>query len=243
MLLLVVFCRQNTLRRLKKPMFTIDKSIPLYEQVYFNLKKLILDGELKPKYRLIDTKIAKDLSISRSPVREALRMLEQEKLVTNINGVLTVYNPSLTDVIELYKVRTGLEYVATYWATKYIDNHSLEDLQDSLERVEKFFKAGDYEKVIEMNTYFHDTIVNASKNNYLQTIMKTNRSLILLCRKILFKNIPINLNFIEEHQVILEAMIKRNQLTAAQRIESHIYNDLNHFKSIFYEQEANNFEN
>src|SRR5699024_2911221 len=146
-------------------------------------------------------------------------MLEQEKLVTNINGVLTVYNPSLTDVIELYKVRTGLEYVATYWATKYIDNHSLEDLQDSLERVEKFFKAGDYEKVIEMNTYFHDTIVNASKNNYLQTIMKTNRSLILLCRKILFKNIPINLNFIEEHQVILEAMIKRNQLTAAQRIE------------------------
>src|SRR5690625_662987 len=216
--------------------FDIRREMPLYAQIYIRLKDMILSRQFSPKDRMIDTQLATKFKVSRSPIRETLRKLEHEGLVENNRGVITVYNPSLLDVIELYKVRTGLEYVAAYWATKYIDQDLLSELQHSLLEVESALKKKDYEEVMRLNTFFHDTILSGSKNIRLQVMMEKIRSLIVLYRQILFENFSMDYNFLPDHQAVLNAMIEGDSENAAKHMENHIMNDMEYFKKIFNEK-------
>lgn len=198
---------------------------------------MILKQELEPKERLVDAQLSKKFDISRSPVREALRKLEHEGLVENNRGVITVYNPTLIDVIELYKVRMGLEYVGAYWAAKYINRETINDLQHTLHNTEIALKKKNYEEVVRLNTLFHDVILNASKNVRLQVMMENIRSLIVLYRQIIFENFSMDYNFLPDHQAILNALSKGNSETAAKYMENHIMNDMKYFKKILKDEE------
>jgi len=218
-------------------LFEVSREIPLYEQIYLKLKDMILKQELEPKERLVDAHLSKKFDISRSPVREALRKLEHEGLVENNRGVITVYNPTLIDVIELYKVRMGLEYVGAYWAAKYINRETINDLQHTLHNTEIALKKKNYEEVVRLNTLFHDAILNASKNVRLQVMMENIHSLIVLYRQIIFENFSMDYNFLPDHQAILNALSEGNSEVAAKNMENHIMNDMKYFKKILKDEE------
>ncbi len=223
-------------------MLQIKREDPLYEQIYQKLRNVILMGELQPGERLVDSRIAEQLNVSRSPVREAFRKLEQDGLITNRDGIIAVYVPSLQDVIELYQVRVGLEAVSVYWATQYMTNEQLEELHQSIMATEKAIKEKRLAEVVTLNTYFHESIVSHSKNSRLEQMMHNIRSLVFLYRNTIFKQYDRGEGFLSEHREILEAMIAREPSLAAKRMELHIYNDMNHFKEFFLshqESEAN----
>ena len=118
-------------------MIQVKKSNPLYEQIYENIKESIINGDFKSGERIVDGWIAEKLGVSRSPVREAFRKLEQDGLLVNQDGTTLVYKPNVDDLIDLFEVRAGLEGMAIFLATKKITNEELQELEESLVLVKK----------------------------------------------------------------------------------------------------------
>ncbi|BCJ88545.1 GntR family transcriptional regulator [Effusibacillus dendaii] len=214
-------------------MKAIMRENPLYEQIYENLRTAIFSGEIRSGERLVDSRVAEKLQVSRSPVREAFRKLEQDGLLENRDGIMYVYEPSLQDIVELYQVRAGLESVAAYWAAQNLTDQQLDDLKRSLEDVKKALAANRPDDIIRLNTYFHETILTASGNLRLQKMMSHIRSLVFLFRSTLFTKYQRGGDFLPEHEAVLQALVDRNEKLAAEEMESHILKDLAHFKTVF----------
>ena len=88
----------------------IQRSKSLHEQVYQAVRVSILSGQLRPGERLVETQLAQQLQVSRTPLREALRKLQQEGLLTaEGGGGLRVATLSVQDAVELYDCRLALE--------------------------------------------------------------------------------------------------------------------------------------
>ncbi|OES44578.1 GntR family transcriptional regulator [Domibacillus iocasae] len=217
---------------------------PLYEQIYKNVEQSILEGRFSPGERLIDTKIASEFGVSRGPVREAFRKLEQDGLIINSDGIVTVFTPSLQDALELYQVRMGLESVAVYWAAKNINNEKLVQLKQFLDMTQEAINAKRMDKVVCLNTQFHESIITFSRNNRLKIMMYNIRALIQLCRNTIIKQYNRSDSFLSEHYAVFEAIQSRNPELAAKRMEQHIQNDMAHFKEFyFYKNEESSIIN
>ncbi|WP_158023598.1 GntR family transcriptional regulator [Domibacillus antri] len=202
---------------------------PLYEQIYKNVEQSIVEGRFAPGERLIDTKIASEFGVSRGPVREAFRKLEQDGLILNNDGIVTVFTPSLQDALELYQVRIGLESVAAYWAARHIDDEKLEQLKQFLDLTQAAINAKKMDEVVYLNTQFHESIVTFSGNNRLKVMMYNIRTLIQLCRNTIIKQYNRSDSFLSEHYAVFEAIQSRNPELAAERMEQHIQNDMEAF--------------
>ncbi|BCJ85638.1 GntR family transcriptional regulator [Effusibacillus dendaii] len=210
-----------------------NKENPLYELIYNSLRTSIFSGELRPGERLIDSRIAEEMGVSRSPVREAFRKLEHDELLKNKDGLIFVYEPSLQDVIDLYQVRVGLEAVAAYLATQYMPDAELEKLQNSIYEAEHAIKNNKINEVVDLNTFFHEFVVMWSKNSQLQKMMSNIRSRVLLYRNTLFKQYNRGDDFVPEHQAVVDAIRERNPKMAAKKMSEHTMNDMNIFKKLY----------
>lgn len=217
-------------------MKTSNKENPLYEQIYNSLRTSIFSGEMRPGERLVDSRIAEEIGVSRSPVREAFRKLEHDGLLKNKEGLIFVYEPSLQDVIELYQVRVGLEGVAAYWATQYMPDEEVEKLQNSIYKVENALKNSNINEVVELNTFFHESIVFWSKNSQLQKMMSNIRSRVLLYRNTLFKQYNRRDDFVPEHQSVVTAIHSRDPQLAAKKMSEHTMNDMNLFRKLYLDE-------
>jgi DNA-binding GntR family transcriptional regulator len=209
---------------------------PLYEQIFKQLEESILEGKIGPGERLIDTKVAADYGISRSPVREAFRKLERDGLLINKEGNITVFTPSLQDALELYQVRIGLESVAVFWATQHMTRAALDQLNIILRLTKHAVEEKKVETVVSLNTQFHDSIVSNCGNNRLLSMMSNIRSLIRLCRNTIIKQYNRDDSFLSEHYEIFTAMTNKNPELASKRMEQHIYKDMSHFKEFYLQQ-------
>lgn len=217
-------------------MHQVKRIDPLYEQIYQRLEQEILEGNIMTGERLIDTKIASDLGVSRSPVREAFRKLERDGLLINNEGIVTVFTPSLQDALELYQVRVGLESVAVFWATQRITKDELNQLNQVLSLTEQAIEQQKVEEIISLNTQFHESIIHFSKNQRLKNIMYNIRSLIQLCRNTTIKKYNRSDSFLTEHYDIFRAISINEPELAAKRMEHHIHNDMKHFEESFLRQ-------
>jgi DNA-binding GntR family transcriptional regulator len=217
----------------------LKRGDPLYEQVYQTLEEAILEGRMTSGERLIDTKIATEFGVSRSPVREAFRKLEGDGLLINNEGIVTVITPSLQDVLELYQVRIGLESVAVYWATQYITKEELEELKHYLLQTEIAIEQKNKENIIALNTKFHESIVSFCGNYRLKNMMNNIRSLTRLFRNTIIKQYNRSDTFLLEHYEIYKAMSMKEPELAAKKMEQHIYKDMNHFSEFYLYEHKN----
>ncbi|MDM5331690.1 GntR family transcriptional regulator [Neobacillus sp. CF12] len=211
-------------------MIQVKKSNPLYEQIYENIKESIIKGDFKSGERIVDGWIAEKLGVSRSPVREAFRKLEQDGLLVNQDGTTLVYKPNVEDLIDLFEVRAGLEGMAIFLATKKITDEELQELEESLVRVKKAIEERNTAEVIKLNTFFHGSIVKISGNSRLQEMMGKINNLILLYRNNFFAKYYGDDVFIEEHYDLFNALKSGNAEAASEKMRLHILNDLEQLK-------------
>lgn len=212
-------------------MFNVQKVNPLYEQIYKNIKESIISGEFKPGERMIDAWIAEKLSVSRSPVREAFRKLEQDGLLVNQDGAIFVYKPNVDDVIELFEVRAGLESMAVFLATKLMSDEQIEELGQYFSLIDKAMKEKNLSEVVNLNTYFHEFVVTASRNMKLLEMMSKINHLTLLYRNNFFTKYYEKEDFYNEHYEIWKALKSRNAELASRKMKQHILNDLDQLKA------------
>src|ERR1044072_4107141 len=136
----------------------------------------ILDGKLRPGERLVEDKLSPELGVSRVPVREALRVLSSEGLVTlepNRGASVAEVTPEL--VAELVEVRTLLEALNARLAARRHDPAIGAALQDTLKRGTAAAQSGSPDHLARLNGEFHERLAEASRNTVLTDIMRSLR--------------------------------------------------------------------
>lgn len=211
-------------------MLKIKRSVPFHIQVYQILREEIITGRKKPGERLFENKVSKDLGVSRSPVREALRMLEYDGLVVNTENGLVIYSMDFEDIKEIWQCRIATEPYAAFLATEKISLKEIERISRLVDQAAKAQQKGDYKTVAQLNEAFHESIVRASGNGRLIEIIERVRSLVLLARTTEFINYGPRENILKEHIQVLDAFRERDPFKAEATLRKHYEDDWIYFQ-------------
>jgi DNA-binding GntR family transcriptional regulator len=141
--------------------------------VYQRIKDEIVMARLEPGALVDEIRLAERFRVSRTPIREALRRLEQDGLVTTIprRGTL-VRRPTLQDIVEIDQIRLLLEPAAARLAAGRVNADALEKIADELKRLETSGKQ-DLAKFLETDWQLHDLVLKSSGNNHIRNIVNS----------------------------------------------------------------------
>ena len=193
-----------------------SKKLTIYEQTYEAIRDMIFSGKLTNGEKIVETRLAKQLGVSRTPLREAIKRLEQEKLIRNNQ----IYNPSEQDYQDIFELRILIEKFAVIRATHFFTEDDLREM----ERLVEIGYTGDSKEVMNANKLFHEKIVKATKNNFMIETFNQMQSIIYLFRKMVLTHKRPGL--IDEHREIVLAMKKRDANKAEALMEQHLKADL-----------------
>ena len=194
----------------------------LSDQATDIIKESILSLEIQPGSRLIVDNLAEMYNISRTPVREALKNLTVQGLVTYNGIVYRVTKLTRNNVIELYSVREALEVLAAAQAAEKITPLQLKKLEQINSNYDLKLSQ---RKLIDLDMDFHQLILDASQNTILQSMLKTISEQILLLRRWLFQDQSrksIEEDTIHEHSEIVQSISNHDAALAAQLMRSHL---------------------
>ncbi|HAE43997.1 MAG TPA: GntR family transcriptional regulator [Lachnospiraceae bacterium] len=203
----------------------INEFMPLREVVFLTLRKSILKGELQPGERLMEIQLANKLGVSRTPIREAIRMLEHEGLVVmkprRGAQVAKITVQELDDVLE---VRKSLEMLAIHKACERMTEEDMQAMKDAALRFEKVVcqEKDDLTALAEADVAFHDTIYCGTRNRRLIQILGNLREQMYRFRIEYLKDEDIRKSLIDEHQEIMNAVERRDISAAVDLIAAHI---------------------
>lgn len=201
----------------------LDTYQPLREAVCETLRDAIRKGILEPGERLMEVQLADELGISRTPVREAIRKLEQEGYVIMMPRRGTyVSDISTGDVKEIFEIRSALESLATGLAARRIEPDDLETLQNLLLEIEGYIAKNDIEKIVETDIKFHGLIYQVSGNERLVNIINNLKEQTARFRT-LSMSYPGRLQeTLEEHSEMVEAIANGDVSAARDAAEHHM---------------------
>ena len=144
---------------------------PLSTNLYTELQEDVLTGKLKPGEKLTEQKICNEYKVSRTPVREALRQLEMDGLIENIpNRGAFVLGLSTQDLEDMFTLRKDYEIQAVRWAIERITEEEMQELEETFEFMEFYTMKNDINKMININTAFHQIIYMATHNRMQKQI-------------------------------------------------------------------------
>ena len=195
----------------------------LHLQVYQILKKSIMDGERKPSERIVESQIAKQLGISRAPVREAIRLLVHDGLLEHKGNFIVVYEPSVQDIIEIFQCRQSLEALAVQLAIEHGTEETFIKLKNNMEETERYLNNGMQLK--QLDQQFHTIITNASGNNHLIQLLETIKTKIHYMRNSMVKT-TFYTTLIDEHEKILLYMEQKDVVRATETMKQHVQRGL-----------------
>lgn len=203
----------------------LDSYKPLREVVSEALREAIVAGVLQPGERLMEIQLAEELGVSRTPVREAIRKLELEGFVVMVPRRGTyVADLSIKDINEVYEIRTSLDILAAGLAAERITEEELEQMERLLVEIGEQMDKEDIEKIVEVDTKFHDILYRASRNDRLVGIISNLREQFTRFRTVSIAYPGRLKNTLEEHRKLLEAIAQRNVELAQQLAREHMEN-------------------
>lgn len=155
----------------------------LVDKVVYLLEKEIIEGRLKPRERLIETELSDALKISRSPIREALRVLERDGLVTiSPRKGITVSDITDRDIEDVYTIRAVLEGLAARLSTKNFTEKDIATLENIYDKMEKAAQKRDLNDYFQLIQEFQEKMLKATFNERLIRILENLRKQILRFR-------------------------------------------------------------
>lgn len=204
----------------------IQRSKSLHEQTYEALRTSILSGSLAPGERLVETQLAQRLEVSRTPIREAIRQLQREGLISADGGGLRVTEISVDDAIQLYDCRIALEQLSVAGACQYATEAELSALEACVAEAETLSQHQDSElnnfRLLDLDYRFHRQIAESSKNKWLVSLLDQVFDKMTLLRIQTTRHNPRVLEIRTEHRQILAAIADRNSTIASQALCTHL---------------------
>ena len=198
---------------------------PLYEDVAERLRQQIFDRELEPGSWIDEIRIAESLGISRTPLREALKVLATEGLVTmKLRRGAYVTEVSEKDLMDVYHLLSLLESDAVRQVALKASDDQLQELAHLHEQLMQ--SVGETERFFSINEQFHRRVLELADNRWRLNMVDDLRKVLKLNRHhSLFKTGRIQQS-LDEHAAIVQALLDRNASAAASRMASHFANGL-----------------
>ena len=194
----------------------------LGDQIKDRLLTAIMEGELSPGDRIVETRIAKELGISQGPVREALRDLATLGLVDlQPHRGARVRQPTMGEHFEAMRVRVGLEAMAAREACGKITEDQAEELRRLIREMEELAEAGDTHGHAEKNTEFHAVIVRLSGNRTLERVWQMIQPFAQTYRTMTLRGLDDGGEYVDSHGPILEALLAGTPDCAEDAIREH----------------------
>jgi len=195
----------------------------LHREVADQIREMIIGGELLPGERVAEGALCEQFGISRTPLREALKVLASEGLVElRPNRGTRVTAITAEEVGELFEVVSGIERTAGELAAQRMTERDLDRLRALHERMERHYRAGERQEYFRLNQQVHNSIVSLAGNSVLET---THAGLMVRIRRARYMAIQSQQRWDEsvaEHQAILDALADRDSARAGQLILAHV---------------------
>lgn len=211
-------------------------SYSLSGRVFHKIREDILAGKYLQNDELREKAIADELGVSRTPVREALRQLELEGLVTIIpNKGASVVGISRKDIQDIYEIRSQLEGLCAKWATVNMTEELLNELEENIYLSEFHVQKQHFEQVLELDNKFHEVLYKTSNSKMLDHVLSDFHHYVERVRKITLSEAERAAKSIEEHKKIVEAMRNKDAVRAERLATEHIMNTISNMDSVGWE--------
>jgi DNA-binding GntR family transcriptional regulator len=203
-------------------------SRPLPQAIRDALRDVILDGRIRPGDRLVETEVAEELGISRTPLREALRLLEADGLVQrSTHGGLVVRAFSIEEICEIYDIRELLEGYAARRAAEHITDDQILGLEHNCNRFELLLAKDIDSKelvqhLVELNNEFHRTIADIHSAGTLTDVLSRIRQVPLAYTSFFWYPMQQKAESLESHRAIVGAFKNRDPDLAEQLMRKHL---------------------
>lgn len=195
----------------------------LHEEIANNLREMIMSGELREGDKIRENELCDLMGISKTPLREALRVLSAEGLIRLIpNRGSFVTTPTFEEIKEMFDVMVALEGVCARTAVEKMSDQDFVKLDNLHRKLEQNFKRKDQKEYIRQNNLYHAFVQELAGNKTLNQIVNGLRQKILLYR---FQSLNLPGRFeqsIKEHRSLLAAFRNRDSGKAESLMKSHL---------------------
>ena len=190
----------------------LSQSLPLNQIIYEGLRTAIITGVIGMGERINEKQYAEYLNVSRTPIREALRRIQDEGIVEYIpNYGIVVTTFTEEDVYEIYQIRTALDILAATNSMKIMSPHDFHVMEELLKRTDDAQEQGEVRKVIEMSKEFNTMIYKFARMPRLETIQNRLRDYLIRFRDISLTANDRRQRAIDEHHLIFRCL-KNNEV-------------------------------
>ena len=198
------------------------KPVSLADQIYEQLENDIITGVYPRGEVLTEMKLVEQLGVSRTPIREALRRLEQERLIKDTGKGSVVLGITLEDLVDIMNIRQRVEGLAAYYATKNMTPEGLDKLRQLNDLQDFYYTRKDAARQSQMDDLFHDAIYEMSQRTIIRDTLQPLHRKTMRYRKISLED-PTRLGLsIQEHKDIFNAMAAGNAELAEELTVQHI---------------------
>lgn len=199
----------------------VSDKINAQKLAYEYIRERMLDGTYKGGMKLVEERLADEIGVSRTPIREAIKRLEQEGLIKNKH----IYNPTAQDLIYIYEIRIALESFAANRAAKNMTTETIIELENSIKKSRNSLLDGHSKNTYNENQRFHELIINECQNPIMiEKLEKAQTIFYLFSLRLDIYNRP---HLIDEHEEIYKAIKNKNEQLAGELMANHLYKDMN----------------
>ncbi len=203
------------------------KSISIADQIFEQLERDILSGKYARGELLTELRLSEELGVSRTPIREAIRRLEQENILEEAGRGVTVVGISRQDMLDMYEIRIRIEGLAAEWAAARITDEELGQIRDILD-LQRFYterpNGGHSDEIKNLDSRFHEMVYRACGSRALtDTLLNLHKKMTKFRMASVSKHSRA-LRSVEEHEAILAALSARDGAAANAAMTRHVEN-------------------
>jgi DNA-binding GntR family transcriptional regulator len=206
------------------------RTLSLAEQVFERLEKDILSGNYQRGEFLTEIKLVNDLGVSRTPIREALRRLEQEHLIEISSKGILVVGVTEKDLEDIYAIRLRIEGMASREVALHITDEELKELRETLELQEFYVTKKNADSIRGMDSKFHKLLYRFSRSSVLYDTLMPLHNKTQKYRQKSVENESRAAQSAREHRAIYEAIAAKDADMAEQLTIKHIENAREHMQ-------------
>ena len=205
--------------------FSKQKKISLSASIYEEIRNAILSGELEPGERIVETNVAEKMGVSRAPLREALRHLQKEGLVSvKAHRETRVVSFTLDDIKELHLLRATLETLAFQLTAKRNDQDTLHHIEEIVLKMEEAANKNDATTLAICDYDMHKELCKASGLPRLYRVWRDQHALLHIWLNVVAKAHDGDMiNTAAAHRILYEAVISNDEKRIATEVFNHIY--------------------
>ena len=196
----------------------------LADQVFEQLEQKILTGEYAKGELFTEMFLSKELGVSRTPVREALRRLEQEHLIELSTKGAKIVGISKQDILDMYEIRIRVEGIASRLAAEVISEEGKKELCDLVELQEFYTQKKNVEGIKDIDSQFHDAVYRHSGSTVFYEILNSLHKKVVKYRKASVQNNERSYHSVKEHRAICDAIVSGDASLAEKLTIEHIKN-------------------